>query len=307
MDPAILFFVLGFIATLLGSNIRFPESTAKAVSLYLLIAIGYKGGMSMATAALSYSMAMSLGLALAASVVVPLVAYLLLRKLEKLEDAVSIAATYGSVSAVTFVTAVAFLEAAGIVFGGYMVAALTVMEAPSIVMALLLYNRSTSESKTSLKELGRIIFAEKSIAILLGSMFIGYFAGAEYQLALAIKGDIFKFALCLFLLDMGAKVGERFRVTKTLEIHNVLFALLMPITASITMLLVASMLSLPVGNALLLAILAGSASYIVVPAVMQEAMPDADHAKYFTMSLAITFPFNVIVGIPAYYYLLLLL
>lgn len=300
MDPAVMFFVLGAVATMLGSEIRFPDSTAKAVSLYLLIAIGYKGGISMAEADFTLQVLESLGLALAASMIVPWLSYLYLKSKEKLEDAAAIAATYGSVSAVTFVTAVAYLEAAGIPFGGYMVAALTIMEAPSIIVGLALYNRATD-----FRGLARFIFEEKSIMILLGSMIIGYLTGDQHVLDEVIKGSVFKFALCLFLLDMGAKVGERFRDTRNLPAHNIVFALLMPILASTSMMLLASLFALPVGNVLLLAILAGSASYIVVPAVMQEALPEADHAKYFTMSLAITFPYNVIVGIPLYTYMLI--
>lgn len=239
------------------------------------------------------------------SCAVPLYSYQLLKRIESPHDAAAIAATYGSVSAVTFVTAVSFLEALGVSYGGYMVAALAVMESPAIIMALILVGIATG-AKQSLGSTFLHSLKEKSHIILLGSLAIGLFSGlyvGNPELLMGfVKGDFFKGMLALFLLDMGIKVGTKLRDGRVkLSKKLISFGLLSPPVNATIAIGLASLVGLAVGDAFLLGILAASASYIVVPAVLCYAMPEANYGKYFIMSLVVTFPLNILVGIPLYY------
>lgn len=292
-------------AVIIGSNIQIPDQLSQTLSLYLLLAIGFKGGMILAFSPVSWVMFAALGIAMLMSCAVPLYSYQILRRIESPHDAAAIAATYGSVSAVTFVTAVSFLEALSVSYGGYMIAALAVMESPAIIMALILIGLAT-KTKQSIGETFLHSLKEKSHIILLGSLAIGLVSGlymGNPELLMGfVKGDIFKGMLALFLLDMGVKVGTKIRdgrvkLTKKL----IAFGLLSPIFNATVAIGLATLAGLLVGDAFLLGILAASASYIVVPAVLCYAMPEANYGKYFIMSLVVTFPLNILVGIPLYY------
>lgn len=315
IDPAILFFFFGLFAGVIKSNLSIPEQIAKFLSLYLLVAVGYKGGVGMAMSGLSASMLSALIAALILAFVIPVYAFAILRNRLNPFDAAAISATYGSVSAVTFITATAFADRHEIAYGGYMTVALVLMESPAIIMAVLLanvvrakenssYSQSQQPTPVSLKLVLHEAFTDGAHLLLLGSLLIGYVTGVSGKTMLdPFLTSIQKGMLLFFLLEMGLLVARR---AKGLQLNGpflVIFALMIPIINAIFAVTLAYLFSLPFGDAFLLTVLAASASYIVVPAVVRYAIPEANASLYFGMSLAVTFPFNIIFGIPLYFFI----
>jgi hypothetical protein len=304
LSPIILFFALGMAAALARSDLSFPEAVAKGMSLYLLFAIGFKGGASIADHGVDAQLLWSLVAATILSAGLPFIAYALLRAITKLSalDAAAVAAHYGSISIVTFVAGTSVLQSQGITYEGYMVAVAAAMEAPAIVSALWLVSRTNPNSQGMNKELMREILLNGSIVLLVGAFAIGWITGAEGKAEIdAFITDPFKGVLCLFLLDMGLVAGRNLRNSKGVINGSVVaFGLLMPLVGASIGLVTGLLLGLSTGGVALMMVLSASASYIAVPAAMRVALPEANPAVYLTLSLGVTFPFNLTIGLPLY-------
>ncbi len=310
LDPAILFFVFGMLAGALRSNLEIPSQISRFLSLYLLMALGLKGGFALARSGLTPEVALTLGCAVLLAVLVPLMGYALLRRFLSGYDAAAIAATYGSVSAVTFITAVQYLDGRGVVFGGHMAAAMALMESPAIVLAVLLANRARRLDSTATGSDGPPASTAKLLhesltdgtqLLLLGAMLIGLLSGAAGEEAMKpFAGDLFKGMLAFFLLDMGLLAARNMGAVRGKPPWLVGYALVAPLVHAGLALLLGWSLGISAGNTALLMVLAASASYIAVPAVIRHAIPEANPSLYFGMSLGLTFPFNILLGIPLY-------
>ena len=315
LDPAILFFVFGVIAGALRSNLEIPPPIAKFLSLYLLMALGLKGGFALAQADLDATAAASIGAAMLMALLVPALGYAFLRRYAAPWDAAAVAAAYGSVSAVTFVTAMQVLESAGLPFGGHMTVAMVLMESPAILMAVVLANVLRREAATVQgggavalggggTPIGRVLheaFTDGAQLLLLGSLAVGYLSGeAGKSVMQPFAGDLFKGMLSFFLLDMGLLVARNFGAARRAPPVLVGYAVLGPLAHASLALGLAWLLRLPAADAALLMVLSASASYIVVPAVLRYAIPEANPSLYFGLSLGITFPLNIVGGIPLY-------
>jgi hypothetical protein len=316
LDPAILFFVFGVLAGALKSNLEVPPAIAKFLSLYLLIALGLKGGFALAKSGLSPNVLVSLGAAMLMAFIVPALGYQLLKSRVSRFDAAAIAASYGSVSAVTFVTAMQYLEGNGMAPGGHMAAALVVMESPAIIMAVLLANAlrhapantltlsphgGTSTTTTPLGKILHESFTDGAQLLLLGAMAVGYLSGEAGKAVMApFSSDLFKGMLAFFLLDMGLLVARSFGSVRGSSPLLLAYASLGPLVHAGIALALAALLQLPAVDAALLMVLSASASYIVVPAVLRYAIPEANPSLYLGLSLGITFPLNILFGIPLY-------
>lgn len=309
LDPAILFFVFGVLAGMLRSNLQIPAPISRFLSLYLLMALGLKGGFALAQSGLTLEVAGTLGIAVLLAMIVPLLGYPLLRRLLNGYDATALAATYGSVSAVTFITTIQFLENQHIAYGGHMAAAMALMESPAIIMAVLLANRlrqqaGQTEDGHTPTPLGKILhesFTDGAQLLLLGAMLIGLLTGEAGKAAMApFSVDLFKGMLAFFLLDMGLMTARNLGGLKGKSPWLLAYAILAPLAHAALALGLASLAGASAGNAALLMALAASASYIAVPAVLREAIPEANPSLYFGMSLGLTFPFNILLGIPLY-------
>jgi hypothetical protein len=308
--PAILFFALGFLAQLIRSDLKFPPDLAKALSIYLLVGIGLHGGIELARIDVASAVgavvaALGLGFAL------PVIAYFILARLLRIDrlNSAAIAAHYGSVSAGTFVTAIAFLDALKIPYESYPVIMLAIMESPAIIIGLLLANMARKGSgngheKRVSRELVHDAFTNGSVVLLLGSMLVGAIAQpASLDKILPFYDTMFMGVLSLFLLDMGMEAARRIGDFRLAGPSLLLFGITMPIIGGAIGLAVGHwVLGFGVGGMLLVAVLAASASYIAVPPAMRLAIPEASPALFLTLSLGVTFPFNVIVGIPLYFW-----
>ena len=304
LNPPILFFFLGLLAVLAKSDLEIPAPIPKILSLYLLFAIGFKGGIGIAAGGLQLQVGITLAAAIGMASVVPLYAFFVLRRKLSVADAAAIAATYGSISAVTFITAAAFLDKLSIPYGGHMVAAMALMESPAIIVAVLLYRLSSvNESGTAFKgsELCRDAFFNGSVFLILGSLVIGVLSGEAGAKALKpFTSDIFTGVLCFFLLDLGIVAAKRLGDLKRAGVFLIAFGILLPLANAAVAIPLAYALGLSQGDAFLFTILCASASYIAVPAAMRLSIPEANPSLYVPMSLAITFPFNIIAGMPLY-------
>lgn len=322
LDPAILFFIFGVLAGLVKSNLEIPPAIARFLSLYLLMALGLKGGFALAHAGLSSHVAWSLGAALLLAVIVPLMGYGVLRKLVSGFDAAAIAATYGSVSAVTFLTATQYLENQNIPFGGHMAAAMALMESPAIILAVVFANRLPkpvamgsarqgdgaavlgTHAASPASALGKILhesFTDGAQLLLLGAMVVGLISGETGKAAMQpFTGELFKGMLSFFLLDMGLMAARNLPQRKDTSVLLLAYAVLAPLVHASLALGMCWALGLPVGDSALLMVLAASASYIAVPAVLRHAVPEANPSLYFGLSLGVTFPWNILLGIPFY-------
>ncbi len=306
LDPAILFFGVGLFAGLVRSNLEIPQPVSRFLSLYLLMALGLKGGFALAKSGLTGEIAAGLGAAILLAVVVPLLGYAVLRRLVSGFDAAALAATYGSVSAVTFITATQHLETHGVPFGGHMAAAMALMESPAIILAVVLANRlrrgrggiaPASGAGAILRE----SFTEGAQLLLLGAMAVGVISGEAGKAAMEpFTGDLFKGLLAFFLLDMGLNAARNLPEVRGKSPLVIAYALLAPLVHAALALALAAVLGLSPGDGALLMVLAASASYIAVPAVLRHALPEANPSLYFGLSLGVTFPFNLLVGIPLY-------
>lgn len=303
LSPPILFFLLGLFAALARSDLAVPGEVSKTLSLFLLAAIGFKGGVSLAESGLSAQVTAGLLAAMAAAVIVPLWTFFVLRGRLGAVDAAAVAATYGSVSAVTFVTAASYLNARGLPFSGHMVAAMALMESPAIVIGVLLARRfgATEGAVLNWRHLGRDALLNGSVVLLLGSLLIGYLCGPERGATfMPFIKTLFPGLLVFFLLDMGIMAARRMGELKRVGVPAVGFALLAPPVNAVLGLGLAALAGLDHGDAVLLVVLCASASYIAVPAALRIALPAANPSLYVTLSLAVTFPLNIVVGIPAY-------
>jgi len=301
--PMILCFALGLVAALARSDLTVPEAMAKAMSLYLLFAIGFKGGVSVAGHGFDAQLGLSILMGVILSFALPFVAYGLLRNMTGLSavDAAAVSAHYGSISIVTFVTATTVLAGRGISAEGYMVAVAAAMEAPAIVSALWLVARSGSGPRMDAR-LWHEILLNGSIVLLVGSFVIGMITGENGMARIeSFIVSPFQGVLCLFLLDMGLVAGRGLRGSRgVLGLGALAFGIVMPMAGAALGLGAGLALGLSAGGVALMMTLSASASYIAVPAAMRVALPEANPAIYLTLSLGVTFPFNLIVGIPAY-------
>jgi uncharacterized protein len=306
LDPAILFFGVGLFAGLVRSNLEIPQPVSRFLSLYLLMALGLKGGFALAKSGLTPEIVAGLGAAVLLAVVVPLLGYAVLRKVASGFDAAALAATYGSVSAVTFITATQHLGTQGIAYGGHMAAAMALMESPAILIAVALANRLRREVPGAPPPAGpgallRESFTEGAQLLLLGAMAVGLMSGDSGQVAMKpFAGDLFKGLLAFFLLDMGLQAARNLPAVRGRSPAILAYAVLAPLAHATLALALASLLGLPAGDGALLMVLAASASYIAVPAVLRHAMPEANPSVYFGLSLGVTFPLNLLLGIPLY-------
>ena len=310
LDPAILFFVFGLLAGALRSNLEIPPQIARFLALYLLMALGLKGGFALARSGLDTEVAVSLGCAILLALVVPALGYKLLRRGLSRYDAAALAATYGSVSAVTFITAAQYMDTRGLSYGGHMAAAMALMESPAIVMAVVLANMARQREHGAaaavaqgpgLRKILHESFTDGAQLLLLGAMAIGLVTGEAGQKAMhPFSGDLFKGMLAFFLLDMGLLAARNFGALKGRTPWLAAYALGGPLLHAGLALALAAAVGLSPGNGALLMVLAASASYIAVPAVLREAIPEASPSLYFGMSLGLTFPFNILIGIPLY-------
>jgi hypothetical protein len=310
LDPAILFFIFGAFAGAVKSNLEIPQPIARFLSLYLLMALGLKGGFALHKSGFTTEIALSLGLAIFLAVLIPLIGYQILRTKLNTFDAAAIAATYGSVSAVTFITATQYLDQFNISYGGHMAAAMALMESPAIILAIVLANKARAahaqQSQTDVKHTGisKILhesFTDGAQLLLLGSMVVGLVSGdAGQKLMAPFSIDLFKGMLAFFLLDMGLMAARNIKGLRGKPPITLLYAIASPLSHALIALALCKLIGLPLGNTILLMVLASSASYIAVPAVLRHALPEVNPALYMGMSLGITFPFNIILGIPLY-------
>ncbi|QDU85093.1 hypothetical protein Pla163_22180 [Planctomycetes bacterium Pla163] len=310
MTPPVLFFLLGMAATLVRSDLEIPQPITKALSLYLLFSIGLHGGAELAMAGLSTALVSTLVVAMGFSCLVPVGIFFYLRKRHGVADAAAIAATYGSISAVTFLTATNFIESRDMEWSGYMVAAMALMESPAILASVALARAFGARGPESDGGGGdghgaRGIFGEAflngPVFLLIGALVIGILTGKEgWEKVEPFAGAPFSGVLCLFLLDMGLIAARRLTALKRAGLRLGLFAVVVPLVNAALGIAAAYALGLEQGDALLLTVLAASASYIAVPAAVRITLPDANPSLFLPMSLAVTFPFNVALGIPLY-------
>lgn len=304
LSPAILFFILGAMAATARSDLSVPEPIAKGMSLYLMAAIGLKGGVQVSAVGASVEMAMVSAAGILLSFVLPFLAFALLTSFGKLDrrNAGAVAAHYGSVSIVTFVTANEALTRGGAEPAGYLVAVLALMETPAILTGLLLAQRGTARKAGAPGgHLWREVFLNGSVVLLLGAFAVGLIIGTEkYEAIKPVFTTGFSGILCLFLLDMGLIAVRRLRESRSMTWRLGVLGVAFPLINGGIGLAIAAMLGLDAGTAAAFAILAASASYIAVPAAMRMAMPQADPGIYLSMSLAVTFPFNIVIGIPLF-------
>ncbi|MEL6339082.1 MAG: sodium-dependent bicarbonate transport family permease [Myxococcota bacterium] len=306
-SPAVLFFLLGIFAAAVRSDLSIPQQTAKAIALYLMMAIGFKGGAAVSEQGWSSTLGLTLIFSVVVASALPLIAYPLLRLMTRLSalDAAAVAGHYGSISVVTFVAATQALDQIGVRYEGFMVAAAAMMETPAIAIALLLARRhlkSETSTKTPVSQLLREVLFNGSIVILVGAFMIGIISGkAGLEQAKPFLVTPFKGVLMLFLLDMGLVAGRSVgQARRSISATVVLFGLVMPLIGGVIAAVGAPHVGLGVGGVALMITLCASASYIAVPAAMRIALPEANPAIYLTLSLGITFPFNLTVGIPIY-------
>jgi uncharacterized protein len=320
LNPPVLFFFLGMLAIFVQSDLEIPNPLPKLFSLYLLVAIGFKGGHELFESGLSPLILATLAAAVFMASVVPVYSFFILKIRLDNYNAAAIAATYGSISAVTFITASSLLDELQIDYGGHMVAALALMESPAIVVGLILVKVFTAKEAaadggggedgdgeeestgTYWGEVLREAFLNGSVLLLIGSVIIGFLTGTDgwNKVHLFIEKDIFYGALMFFLLDMGLVAARRIQDLKETGMFLIGFAILMPIGNAVIGILLAKVIGMGQGDALLFSVLCASASYIAVPAAMRMTVPEANPSLYVSMALAITFPFNIIVGIPVY-------
>ncbi len=306
LSPPVLFFFLGMLAVVLKSDLEIPQPLPKLFSLYLLFAIGFKGGNELVKSGMDREVVLTLLAAIMMACVVPIYTFFILKIKLDLYNAAAIAATYGSISAVTFITAGSFLSELGIEFSGYMVAALALMESPAIIVGLLLvkiFAIDKQDGDFSWSEVLQEAFLNSSVFLLVGSLIIGALSGEKgWKVEEPFTQGIFYGVLTFFLLDMGLVAAGRIKDLGKTGPFLISFSILTPIVNAAIGILLAKLIGMPQGNALLFSVLCASASYIAVPAAMRLTLPEANPSLYVTAALALTFPFNIIVGIPLYLY-----
>jgi uncharacterized protein len=302
-NPSLLFFILGILAVKLKSDLEIPATSAKFIALYLMLSIGFKGGQELSHSDFKAEIVYALIFGLVLSAAVPFYTFFLLKKRLGVANASAISAAYGSISAVTFVAAASFLDMQGVAFGGHMVAVMALMEAPAIISGMILLQKySARKAKGGMKSIVFHAFTNGSVLLILGSLVIGLIA--DEKQAEGIKPfvtDIFKGFLAVFLLDMGINSGKKLKAFFKYGYFTTLFAILIPFVNGCIVAVLSSWITPEVGDRLIFAILAASASYIAVPAAMKLANPEADEGLYVPMALAVTFPFNLTLGMPLFW------
>jgi hypothetical protein len=301
-SPAILFFFLGFIASVLNAELKIPKDISRFMSLYLMIAIGFKGGHALVDCSDLSKIIVVMVVAILIGTLQPIIGHFFLKKTTNLDrrTSIAIATHYGSISMVTFAGAMTFLKSQQQSFDGYIIGVMAIMEAPAIISGLwMIYKKEGSLGCHVLKE----VFANEAILLLSGSFIISYLTPEHFDKLKPFFCDPFQGYLCFFLLEMGFEVAKETHNMKKFPAGLIAFGLYMPILGAIVGLVSAYFLNLPLGSGLLFIVLCSSASYIAVPAAMKIAVPDVKASYYIPMTLGITFPFNVIVGIPFYYFI----
>ncbi len=303
-NPALLFFVLGIIAVYLKSDLEIPPNSSKFISLYLLFAIGFKGGQELSHEEFTSEILWSMCFGMSISIIIPLYTFFILKGRLSVFDAGAIAAAYGSVSAVTFVTAVSYLESQQMNLHGHMVAIMALMESPAIIMGLVLisiFNKDDSEKITKRTAI-RHSFTNGSVLLILGSLIIGYLANAKQAEGIKpFTNDLFKGFLAIFLLDMGITSGRKLKAFFSFGWFPFIFAILIPLFNGVVIAYVSGFVTQDITNRFIFAILAASASYIAVPAAMKISVPKANPGLFLPMALAVTFPINITIGMPLYF------
>lgn len=306
-NPVLLFFLLGILASLVKSDLEIPASSSRFISLYLLFSIGFRGGQELSHSGMDTTVGLTLLLAMLLAVIVPFYVFFLMRTRMGVSDAGAVASAYGSVSAVTFVSAASFLEATQVHYGGHMVAAMALMEAPAIVVGVGLM-RKYDKGSSGTHKFSTIIhdaLTNGSVLMIMGSLFIGLIADSKQAEGIKpFTSDIFKGFLALFLLEMGMVAAKRFKAFRNYGWFAIAAALIVPPINGLLAIGLTTFGNIQAGDRLMLAILASSASYIAVPAAMRLAAPKADPGLYIPMALGVTFPFNITVGIPLYWWLI---
>lgn len=303
-NPALLFFVLGIITVYLNSDLEIPASTSKFISLYLLFAIGFKGGQELSHEAWSSEIGWSMLFGVGISLIIPVYTFFILKRKLNIADAGAIAAAYGSVSAVTFVTAVSYLESQQLNLHGHMVAIMALMESPAIIVGLLLISIFNKDDPNAIKKRTVIkhSFTNGSVLLILGSLVIGYVANAKQAEGIKpFTNDLFKGFLAIFLLDMGITSGRKLKAFFSFGWFPFIFAILIPLINGCVIAQLSSLVTQDITNRFMFAILAASASYIAVPAAMKISVPKANPGLFLPMALAVTFPVNITIGLPIYF------
>jgi uncharacterized protein len=305
LSPVVLFFALGVGASLAKSELSIPEAVAKTLALYLMMSIGFKGGVEVSKSGLDQHLVLAILGGVSLSALLPVIGFTALRATSNLSvaNAAAVAAHYGSISIVTFVAATQALQLVGLQYEGYLIAVAAAMETPAIMVALYLAQRGgkTGQKKGLLHE----VALNSSVVMLLGSFAIGWISGeAGLKPVAPFLVDLFRGVLCLFLLDMGLIAGRGLRQGfRSLSLPVIAFAIYMPLISAACAALLSLALGMSPGGTALFITLAASASYIAVPAAMRIALPEAQPSIYLTLSLAVTFPFNLTIGIPLYLWL----
>lgn len=303
-NPTLLFFALGIVATLIKSDLEIPSTTIRFISLYLLFAIGFKGGQELAHSEFTREIFYSLLLGIAAASLIPFYTFFILRRKMTVSDSAAVAATYGSVSAVTFVAATSFLEGQNLTFGGHMVAVMALMESPAIIIGVIMMRKfdTESEEKAKFKGIFQHSLTNGSVLMIVGSLIIGIIADSKQAEGIKpFTTDIFKGFLAIFLLEMGMVTARRFAAFRKYGWFVAAFAIVIPLINGVVFSIVSGLITQNQGNRFMFGVLAASASYIAVPAAMRLAAPKADPGLYIPMALGVTFPVNITIGMPLYY------
>lgn len=304
-NPALLFFVLGVIAVYLKSDLEIPKNSSKFISLYLLFSIGFKGGQELSHETFTTEIGWSMLFGISISALIPFYTFFILRKKLNVYDAGTIAAAYGSVSAVTFVTAVSYLESNQLNLHGHMVAIMALMESPAIIIGLILisvFNKEEKGAKVNISSVLKHSLTNGSVLLILGSLIIGLIANAKQAEGIKpFTNDLFKGFLAIFLLDMGITSGQKLKAFFSFGIFPFLFAIFIPLVNGCIVAWISALVTDDISNRFMFAVLAASASYIAVPAAMKITVPKANPGLYLPMALAVTFPLNITVGMPIYF------
>lgn len=303
-----MFFVLGIISVYLKSDLEIPANSSKFISLYLLFAIGFKGGQELSHESFSIEIVWTMVFGILTSILIPLYTFFLLKRKLNVYDAGAIAAAYGSVSAVTFVTAASYLEFHQLQLHGYMVAVMALMESPAIIVGLLLislFDTDKIHSETNKKRSVIVhAFTNGSVLLILGSLIIGFMTNAKHAEGIKpFTNDLFKGFLAIFLLDMGIMSGRKLKSFFSGGWFPIAFAILIPLINGSLAAVLSQFVSSDISNRFVFAVLAASASYIAVPATVKIAVPKANPGIYLPMALAITFPINITIGLPIFFQL----
>lgn len=304
-NPALLYFVLGILAVYLKSDLEIPSNSSKFISLYLLFSIGFKGGQELSHETLSSETGWLILFGVCISALIPLYTFFILKRKLNIFNAGAIAAAYGSVSAVTFVTGVSYLESQQMNLNGHMVAIMALMESPSIIIGLMLitfFNNESSESKIKFQSVVRHSLTNGSVLLIIGSLMIGFFADSKQAEGIKpFTNDLFKGFLAIFLLDMGIVSGRKLKSFFSFGIYPLAFAIIIPLVNGCVVATLSTFVTSDLSDRFVIALLAASASYIAVPAAMKIAVPKAEPGLFLPMALAITFPINITLGMPLYW------